>query len=183
MFVHFSCTSLSMPYFSNNTKKGIQKLIKMSPPKCWKKTQDLSPKIVLDWTQIVIRNKEKSNSKLARVQLKNWTSNSLPKNPDFWISLWPNLANQEKMNVKPSTSPDLKNNTNPWIVFNASLKLKFTLGQSKRKNNLKRHFFVHFFTNVLFLQLVNIYRPKKGTTACYFHRKFMYYVQKLNSPR
>ena len=64
MFVHFSCTSLCMPYFSNNTKKGIQKLIKMSPPKCWKKTQDLSPKIVLDQTQIV------TNSKLDRVKLE-----------------------------------------------------------------------------------------------------------------
>ena len=68
MFVHFSCTSLSMPYFSNNTKKGIQKLIKMSPPKCWKKTQDLSPKIVLDRTQIITK-KNKSNSILDRVEL------------------------------------------------------------------------------------------------------------------
>jgi hypothetical protein len=29
--------------------------------------------------------------------------------------------------------------------------------------------------------LVNM--PKNGTTAWYFHRKFMYYVQELNSPR
>ena len=148
MFVHFSCTSLSMPYFSNNTKKGIQKLIKMSPPKCWKKTQDLSPKIVLDRTQIITK---KIEFQTWQGRTKNWTSNSLPKKSWFLNlcrQIWPIKKKYERQTLYQTRS---KKNTNPWIVFNTSLKPKITLGQSKRKNNLKRHFFVHFFTDVLFL--------------------------------